>query len=286
MVCCCRRPGLPELPEVETVRRGLERVMRGGTIEHVSVRSPGLRWPFPRDFGERLTGARVDRLDRVGKYLLLGLSTGNTLISHLGMSGRFAVHPEPLPEPGGRHDHVIMRMCDGTVIVYSDPRRFGMMDLARTTEVGSHRLLAGLGPEPLGNSFSESSLRERIGAKSTPIKSALLDQRVVAGLGNIDVCEALWCAGISPFLPAHSVAGDRCTDLVGNIRRVLRDAIDAGGSTLRDHRRVDGELGYFQHGFRVYGKEGDPCPREGCSGTIARTVQAGRSTFHCEDCQN
>ena len=277
---------MPELPEVETVRRGLERVMRGRTIEHVSVRSPGLRWPFPKDLSERLTGTRVDRLDRLGKYLLLDLSTGNTLISHLGMSGRFAVHSEPLPELGGRHDHVIMRMCDGTVIVYSDPRRFGMMDLVRTTEVGCHRLLTGLGPEPLGNSFSESSLRERIGAKSTPIKSALLDQRVVAGLGNIYVCEALWCAGISPFLPAHSVAGDRCPDLVGNIRRVLRDAIDAGGSTLRDHRRVDGELGYFQHGFRVYGKEGDPCPRAGCGGTVARTVQAGRSTFHCEGCQN
>ena len=284
---------MPELPEVETVRRGLEQVMLGRTIEHVSVRSPGLRWPFPKELAERLTGARVDRLDRAGKYLLLGLSTGNTLISHLGMSGRFAVHSEPSPEPGGRHggfgsgrhDHVIMRMCDGTGIVYSDPRRFGMMDLARTTEVGSHRLLAVLGPEPLGNSFSESSLRERIGAKSTPIKSALLDQRVVAGLGNIYVCEALWRAGISPFLPSHSVAGGRCPELVGNIRKVLRDAIDAGGSTLRDHRRVDGELGYFQHGFRVYGKEGDPCPRPGCDGTIARTVQAGRSTFHCEGCQ-
>lgn len=285
---------MPELPEVETVRRGLEQVMLGRTIEHVGVRSPGLRWPFPRDFGERLTGARVDCLDRVGKYMLLGLSTGNTLISHLGMSGRFAVHSEQSPEPGGshggfgcgRHDHVVMRMCDGTGIVYNDPRRFGMMDLARTTEVGSHRLLTDLGLEPLGNSFSESSLRERIGAKSTPIKSALLDQRVVAGLGNIYVCEALWCAGISPFLPAHSVAVDRCPDLVGNIRRVLKEAIDAGGSTLRDHRRVDGELGYFQHSFKVYGKEGDPCPRAGCDGTIARTVQAGRSTFHCEGCQN
>ena len=277
---------MPELPEVETVRRGLEHVMLGRTIEHVSVCSPGLRWPFPTDFGERLTGARVDRLDRVGKYLLLDLSTGNTLISHLGMSGRFAVHSGPSPEPGGKHDHVIMRMCDGTGIVYSDPRRFGMMDLARTREVGSHRLLSVLGPEPLGNSFSESSLRERIGTKSTSIKSALLDQRVVAGLGNIYVCEALWCAAISPFLPAHSVAGDRCPELVGHIRTVLKDAIDAGGSTLRDHRRVDGELGYFQHSFRVYGKEGDLCPRAGCDGTIARTVQAGRSTFHCEGCQN
>ena len=285
---------MPELPEVETVRRGLDQVMRGGTIESVEVRSPGLRWPFPEDLAERLTGARVNCLDRTGKYLLFSLSTGSTLISHLGMSGRFAVHSEQLPDPDGpndgygcgRHDHVVIRMCDGTGIVYNDPRRFGMMDLARTTEVGSHRLLAVMGPEPLGNSFSESALRERIGSKSTPIKSALLDQRVVAGLGNIYVCEALWCAGVSPFLPAHSVAGDRCPDLVGCIRKVLKEAIDAGGSTLRDHRRVDGELGYFQHSFKVYGKEGNPCPRGDCDGTVARTVQAGRSTFHCEACQN
>ena len=285
---------MPELPEVETVRRGLERAMRGRTIEHVSVRRPGLRWPFPKNLGKRLTGARVDRLDRIGKYLLLDLSTGSTLISHLGMSGRFAVHSETLPELDGRHDgfgcgrhdHVIIRMCDGTGIVYSDPRRFGMMDLARTAEVGSHRLLSVLGPEPLGNSFSEASLRERIRAKSTPIKSALLDQRIVAGLGNIYVCEALWCAGLSPFLPARSVAGDRCADLVRSIRGVLTEAIDAGGSTLRDYRRVDGELGYFQHSFKVYGREGDPCPRAGCGGTVARAVQAGRSTFHCGGCQN
>ena len=284
---------LPELPEVETVRRGLEQVMRGRIIQNAEIRGSGLRWPFPDNLKEQLTGSRVDNIDRLGKYLLFGLSTGTTLISHLGMSGRFAVHSARSPEPEGqvggigcgKHDHVLIRMCDGTAIIYNDPRRFGMMDLVATAEVGSHRSLAILGPEPLGNAFSESNLQRRLGTKSTPIKSALLDQQVVAGLGNIYVCEALWCSGISPFRPARSVVDDERSVLVSSIRKVLRDAIDAGGSTLRDHRQVGGELGYFQHRFNVYGRKGHPCPREACNGIVSRAVQAGRSTFHCECCQ-
>ena len=284
---------MPELPEVETVRRGLERVMRDRIISHVEVRVPGLRWPFPEHMKEKLTGVRVESIDRLGKYLLLGLSSKYTLIAHLGMSGRFTVFadcPEDFDrmsgEPGSeKHDHVVFLMSDGSGIVYNDPRRFGMMDLVDTTGVRMHRLLAGLGPEPLGNSFSAPVLRKRLMKRSTPIKMALLDQRVVAGLGNIYVCEALWDAGISPCRPASAVVSDRNSLLVESIRKVLRDAIDAGGSTLRDHRGVDGELGYFQHQFSVYGKEGQSCPRNGCDGTISRFVQSGRSTFHCEYCQ-
>ena len=268
-------------------------VMQDRIISHVEVRVPGLRWPFPERMKEKLTGVRVDSIDRLGKYLLLDLSSKDTLIAHLGMSGRFTVfagRPDDCDrvsgEPGSeKHDHVVFQMNSGSGIVYNDPRRFGMMDLVETSGVRLHRLLAGLGPEPLGNSFSEPVLRKRLKERSTPIKMALLDQKVVAGLGNIYVCEALWNAGISPCRPARAVVSDRKSSLVESIRKVLRDAIDAGGSTLRNHRGIDGELGYFQHQFRVYGKEGQSCPRNGCNGTISRIVQSGRSTYHCEYCQ-
>ena len=284
---------MPELPEVETVRKGLEQAMLGHSVEEISVRVPALRWPLPERMKECLRGKRVDALRRLGKYLLLDLSGGITLIAHLGMSGRFAVYPESSRREGehsetiggGKHDHVVIRMSDGTMIVYSDPRRFGMMDLVGTEEASSHRLLAGLGPEPLRNEFSDAYLRMRLAAKSAPIKSALLDQSNVAGLGNIYVCEVLWEAGVSPFKKASSAAADNSTAIVRSIRSVLDDAIAAGGSTLRDHRQVGGELGYFQHRFKAYGREGAACLRASCGGLIQRSVQSGRSTFHCLECQ-
>ncbi len=282
---------MPELPEVETVRRGLAPAMEGRVIERAEVRRDGLRFPFPERMAERLTGARVTGLRRRSKYILADLSTGETLLIHLGMSGRVLVsggmlgafhHPHPAPE---RHDHVVLDMEGGTRVTFNDARRFGAMDLVATGSAEDHRLLRGIGPEPLGNAFDETYLTARLAGRNTPVKAALLDQRLVAGLGNIYVCEVLHRAGIDPRRKAGRIAAARAAALVPIIREVLAEAIEAGGSSLRDYRQTDGELGYFQHAFRVYGREGAPCPTPGCTGTIARIVQSGRSTFFCPSCQ-
>jgi formamidopyrimidine-DNA glycosylase len=282
---------LPELPEVETIRRGLEPVLAGRVIARAEVRRPDLRWPFPPRMAERLTGARVTGLRRRSKYLLVGLDRGETLIAHLGMSGRLLVsgavlggffHGHPAPQ---KHDHVMLDIEGGARVTFNDARRFGAIDLWPTETLGSHRLLAGLGPEPLGNGFDGPGLAARLAGRATSVKAVLGDQRVVAGLGNIYVCEALWRARISPLRLARDVSAAEAETLVAAVRAVLEEAIAAGGSSLRDYRQADGELGYFQHAFAVYGREGEPCPRPGCPGAIARTVQAGRSSFHCPVCQ-
>ena len=282
---------MPELPEVETVRRGLVPVMEGRVIAAADVRRPDLRWPFPDHMAERLTGARIERLRRRSKYLLADLDTGETLIIHLGMSGRILIsgdqvgafhHTHPAPE---KHDHVVFDIEGGVRVTFNDARRFGAMDLTQTDAVEAHWLLATLGPEPLGNQFDEEYLVARFLGRMTPVKAALLDQRVVAGLGNIYVCEALHRAGISPKRKAGRISEPRVRTLVPAIREVLSDAIEAGGSSLRDYRQADGELGYFQHSFRVYGREGEPCTSPGGSGTVVRIVQSGRSTFYCPACQ-
>jgi len=287
---------MPELPEVETVRRGLAPVLEGSVIAQAVQRRADLRWPLPPRFAERLTGRRVERLDRRSKYILAALDGGETWLVHLGMSGRILIAPpEAAPamagaflhtvaEPGP-HDHVALTMADGTRITYTDARRFGAMDLWPTARIAEHRLLARLGPEPLSNAFSGPVLAAALAGRRTPVKAALLDQRVVAGLGNIYVCEALHRAGIHPGRIAGTISARRIEGLAGAIRETLAEAIAAGGSSLRDYRRADGDLGYFQHAFRVYGREGAPCPRGGCRGRIARIVQSGRSSFHCTRCQ-
>lgn len=282
---------MPELPEVETVRRGLAPVMEGRRILSVDLRRPDLRWPFPERMAERLGGARVDVLARRSKYLLGGLDTGETLLVHLGMSGRMQVDHRPTaefhrdPAPLLRHDHVVLEMEGGARITFNDPRRFGAMDLVDSARLDDHWLLAKLGPEPLGNGFDENYLVAALRGRRMPVKAALLDQRIVAGLGNIYVCEALHRARISPRRLAGRISAARAGELVSTIRATLSDAIAAGGSSLRDYRQADGAMGYFQHTFRVYDREGAPCPTEDCTGTIARIVQSGRSTFHCSRCQ-
>lgn len=282
---------MPELPEVETVRRGLQPVMEGRRIVSADVRRDGLRWPFPDRMAQRLAGVRVLRLRRRSKYILGDLDSGETLLIHLGMSGRVLIsgavvgqfhreHAAP-----GRHDHVAIDMEDGARITFNDARRFGAMDLLETARAEQHPLLSRLGPEPLGNGFDETYLAEVLRAKRTSVKAALLDQRIVAGLGNIYACEILFRAGIAPTRRTDRISTTRIAGIVGHTRDVLREAIDSGGSSLRDHRQVDGDLGYFQHAFRVYGREGEPCVREGCGATIRRIVQSGRSTFHCPNCQ-
>ncbi len=282
---------MPELPEVETVRRGLAPSMEGARIALAQVNRPDLRWPFPPRMAERLKGQQVERLRRRSKYILADLSSGESLLIHLGMSGRMTVSGDPLGQfvhthpAHEKHDHVVLDMDNGARITFNDPRRFGAMDLLPTDTAQSHPLLATLGPEPLGNSFSETYLVEALKGKNTPIKSALLDQRIVAGLGNIYVCEALHRARIAPTRKAGRIAQARVGSLVPIIRDVLNEAIAAGGSSLKDFRQASGELGYFQHGFHAYDREGAPCPTPGCSGTIRRIVQAGRSTFYCPQCQ-
>jgi len=290
---------LPELPEVETIRRGLIPVMEGRVITRAEVRRPDLRWPFPEGMAARLTGQRVERLRRRSKYLLADLGSGETLIVHLGMSGRMVVsfpvggapqreapgvfhHAHAAPE---KHDHVILHMEGGLRVTFNDARRFGAMDLVATEQSEAHWLLAGLGPEPMGNEFSEGYLRDRLSGRNTPIKSALLDQRLVAGLGNIYVCEALFRSRISPVRKAARIGSERVAGLVPVIRQVLSEAIEAGGSSLRDYRQAGGELGYFQHAFRVYGREGAPCVTPDCGGVIRRLVQSGRSSYYCPRCQ-
>ena len=282
---------MPELPEVETVRCGLDPVMTGQVIATAQVNRPDLRWPLPPRMAERLTGQRVDRLRRRSKYILADLSSGETLLIHLGMSGRMLVsgvplshmhHDHPAPQ---KHDHVVLTMENGARITFNDARRFGAMDLIATQTAGEHPLLAGLGPEPFGNGFDESYLSARLKGRMTPVKSALLDQRMVAGLGNIYACETLFRARIHPARLAGNLSPDQAAGLVPVIRQVLAEAIAAGGSSLRDFRRSDGELGYFQHRFQVYDRKGAPCLTTGCAGEIGRIVQSGRSSFFCPLCQ-
>ncbi|MEE9328823.1 MAG: bifunctional DNA-formamidopyrimidine glycosylase/DNA-(apurinic or apyrimidinic site) lyase [Parvularculaceae bacterium] len=279
---------MPELPEVETVRRGLAPVMEGATIVDVDQRRPDLRFAFPQKFTQRLKGWRVASLDRRAKYLLAHITSGETLIIHLGMSGRVTVDPKATDDqPQSKtHDHVVFDV-DGPQgrarVTYNDPRRFGFMDLVATDELENCSHFAKMGPEPLGNQFSSEALSEALRGKNTPIKQALLDQRVVAGLGNIYVCEALHRAGISPKRQAKSVIGKRAERLAPVIRDVLGEAIEAGGSSLKDFAATDGELGYFQHRFGVYDREGQSCGI--CQATIKKLVQSGRSTFYCGTCQ-
>jgi formamidopyrimidine-DNA glycosylase len=292
---------MPELPEVETVRRGLEPVMQGARFAAVEARRHDLRWPLPRDFVARLEGQTVTGLGRRAKYLLADLSSGEVLLMHLGMSGSFRV-----AQAGGArtprndhragtahmtHDHVVFHMSNGARIAFNDPRRFGSMKLVPRAKLAEEPLLRALGPEPLGNAFDAAMLARACAGKKTSLKAALSDQRVVAGLGNIYVCEALFRARLSPKRRAATIAtragapNERAHALVAGIRDVLNDAIAAGGSSLRDHKRTDGELGLFQHHFAVYDRAGERCPRRGCGGTIKRIVQGGRSTFYCPVCQ-
>ena len=292
---------MPELPEVETVRRGLEPAMAGQRIEHVEQRRPDLRFPFPENFVGRLQGRTVTVLGRRAKYLVLSLDSEDVLVMHLGMSGRFTVALDGAASRPGEfvhatgtdpaHDHVVIRLGNGATVTYNDPRRFGYMDLVSSGDLETCRHFAGLGVEPLGNAFTAAHLAHRAAGRTTDLKAFLLDQRNVAGLGNIYVCEALHRAGLSPRRAAACLArangkpSARAERLVPIIRDVLDEAIAAGGSTLRDYAHADGSLGYFQHNFRAYGREGEPCTTVGCGGTVQRIVQAGRSTFFCPSCQ-
>lgn len=291
---------MPELPEVETVRRGLMPVLQGAVIESAEARRPDLRWPLPENFAERLAGRRVEAIGRRAKYLLADLDGGEVMILHLGMSGSIRVEGEKALRPGafhypraaaGPHDHVVLHLAGGTTVTFNDPRRFGAILIVPYDRLESHPLLAGLGPEPLGNAFHADYLASVFARRNTSLKAALLDQKLVAGLGNIYVCEALFRAGLSPRRLAHTIVTkdgkptQRVERLVTAIRDVLREAIQAGGSSLRDHKQVSGELGYFQHTFRVYDREGEPCRTRHCKGIVQRIVQGGRSTFYCPVCQ-
>jgi len=293
---------MPELPEVETVRRGLAPVVEGRRIERVQMSEKRLRLPWPEGFAQQVTGRRVEALKRRAKFLLWRLSGGLWIVSHLGMSGRFTVFPPEGAAKGlgefyfqpasaserGPHDHLVLWLDDGTRVVYADPRRFGFFDL--TEEPALHPMLRALGPEPLSDDFNADHLAAALARRAAPVKTVLLDQHVVAGLGNIYVCEALFLAGLSPRRKARSLAPSgrptpRVERLVAAVKEVLADAIRAGGSTLRDHRLVDGEAGGYQQQFFVYGRAGEPCRREGCTGTVRRIIQSGRSTFFCPACQ-
>lgn len=275
---------MPELPEVETVCRGLSARLVGRRLVRVEQRRPGLRLPFPEDMPARLTGRRVVAIGRRAKYILIHLDDGGVAILHLGMSGRLIIAEAP-GAPPGRHDHVVLTTDDGAVVVFNDARRFGLMTLALEAELAAHPLLVGLGPEPLSPGFMPKALSARLAGRGSPIKAALLDQTVVAGLGNIYVSESLFHAGISPLRPAASVAGAGAGRLVPAIRRVLKAAIAAGGSSLRDYVQTSGELGYFQHRFAVYDRAGQPCPGCCCdvaeTGGIRRLTQANRSSYYC-----
>ena len=271
---------MPELPEVETTMRGVEPYLLRRRIESLMVREPRLRWPIP-DAVQQAVGQPVDRLERRAKYIIATTTKGNLML-HLGMSGSLRVITRD--EEPRKHDHFDI-VTDAAILRFNDPRRFGAMDLAPTPAVEQHKLLAVLGPEPLGNSFDETYLAETLVGRKTPIKSALLDQKVVAGLGNIYVCEVLHRAGISPTRTVARISRARLSSLVPLIRDVLNEAIAAGGSSLRDYRQTDGELGYFQHAFAVYDREGESCQTPDCGGQIMRIVQSGRSSFYCPKCQ-
>ncbi len=295
---------MPELPEVETVRRGLQPFMEGARIARVEQRRPDLRFPFPERFCQRIEGARVDAVSRRAKYLLFHFDNGSSLISHLGMSGSYRIETDedPASTPGQfhqdrskaqKHDHVVFHMemdsGEASRIVYNDPRRFGFMLLSETAALAAHPMLADLGIEPTGNSLDGALLSKMFSGKQAPLKAALLDQKLIAGLGNIYVCEALWRAGLSPRRLAGSIARSdsrtsaRAGRLADAVRSVIADAIEAGGSSLRDYVHTDGSLGYFQHSFATYDQEGKPCAR--CKTEIQRIVQSGRSTFFCPSCQ-
>jgi formamidopyrimidine-DNA glycosylase len=293
---------MPELPEVETVRRGLEPAMEGARFTKVEVHRGDLRWPLPKDFVPRLEGSTVEGIGRRAKYLLADLSSGDVLLMHLGMSGSFHVFDKKNSSPGlgnyyheraqhAAHDHVVFHMSSGAIVTFNDPRRFGSMKIVPRQKLDAEPLLNRLGPEPLGNAFDAAMLARACKGKKTNLKAALLDQRVVAGLGNIYVCEALYRVRLSPKRMASTIASktgapnERAERLVEGIKAVLQDAIKAGGSSLRDHKRTDGELGMFQHHFSVYDREGEKCPTPGCRGKIKRIVQSGRSTFYCPSCQ-
>ncbi len=292
-------PAMPELPEVETVRTGLEPALKGHRLTRVETRRGDLRIPFPAGFVQHLTGRKVTGLRRRAKYILADLDNGTTLVMHLGMSGRMTVYARghaialdgiedesvPSEEGNGPHDHVVFETDAGARIVFTDHRRFGLMTILDTDKLGEDKLFKGLGPEPLDKSFNAEVLAAALKGKKTSIKAALLDQRVVAGIGNIYACEALFRAHLSPRRKASTISGERAKALVAAIKDVLRDAIKAGGSTLRDYKKSDGGMGYFQHRFEVYDREGEPCPAKGCKGTIRRIVQTGRSTFYCPSCQ-
>lgn len=297
---------MPELPEVETVRRGLAPVMEGARIVRVEQRRANLRTPFPQHFVERLEGTTVTALGRRAKYLLADLSSSEVLIAHLGMSGSFRIRggeDEAVPgvfhhgrDKAAAHDHVVFHLegphlPTGATVTYNDPRRFGFMDLVPRADLPAHPSIATLGIEPLGNELDGDLLGRLFAGKATPLKSALLDQKLIAGLGNIYVCEALWRAKLDPrrdagtTVTAKGGASASLVTLAEAIRAVLGEAIEAGGSSLRDHRQANGELGYFQHAFAVYDREGEPCPRPSCDGVVERVVQSGRSTFFCPRCQ-
>jgi formamidopyrimidine-DNA glycosylase len=292
---------MPELPEVETVRRGLQPAMEGATIVKAEARRKDLRFPFQKDFVARLEGQIVTGLGRRAKYLMADLASGDVLLMHLGMSGSFRVLKQDGPQTPGRfhhprgldrtHDHVVFHMSSGAVVIFNDPRRFGYMKVIARNAIEDEPLLQGLGPEPLGNAFDAAMLARSCANKKTSLKAALLDQRVVAGLGNIYVCEALFRALLSPRRLAATLATkkaeptDHARRLVGAIHAVLNQAIKAGGSSLRDHRQTSGELGYFQHSFQVYDREGEKCQTAGCRGIVRRFTQNGRSTFWCPKCQ-
>jgi formamidopyrimidine-DNA glycosylase len=270
---------MPELPEVETVRRGLALKMTGRRIVDALLRRQDLRRPFPPLLARRLTGAAIGKLRRRGKYILIELDDDGTLLLHLGMSGRITASRDETPH--ATHDHVVLTLDDGTIVRFNDARRFGLLDYLRRGEEAAHPLLAGMGPEPLSAEFDGSYLAGKLAGKMTPIKAALLDQKIVAGLGNIYVCEALYRAGLSPRRLAATVSGARAARLAVAIKATLSDAIEAGGSSLRDYVQADGELGYFQHHWAVYGREGEPCPGCTCKEGVRRIVQSGRSTFFC-----
>jgi formamidopyrimidine-DNA glycosylase len=292
---------MPELPEVETVRRGLQPAMEGAKIVKAEVRRKDLRFPFQKDFVRRLEGQTVTGLGRRAKYLMADISSGDVLLMHLGMSGSFRVIKDDnghtpgqfhRPRSEGRaHDHVLFHMSSGATIIFNDPRRFGYMKVIARQAIDDEPLLEGLGPEPLGNEFDADMLARSCANKKTSLKAALLDQRVVAGLGNIYVCEALFRAHLSPRRLAATLATkkgettDHARRLVEAIHAVLNQAIKAGGSSLRDHRQTTGELGYFQHSFQVYDREGEKCQTKGCGGIVRRFNQNGRSTFWCRKCQ-
>jgi len=274
---------MPELPEVETVMRGLRHRLEGRTIVHAVANRPDLRWPLPQGLQARLTGARVAGFRRRGKYILMRLNGGDSVLLHLGMSGRIVLSPLRPNQPTA-HEHLVLETDDGCRLGFVDPRRFGSVDLVPTAQEDAHRLLADLGPEPLDANFTPARLSTVLTGKRTTIKAALLDQKVVAGLGNIYVCEALFRARLSPQRSAHTIPGTRAARLVPAIKDTLTEAVAAGGSSLRDYVQPDGELGYFQHAWKVYGHEGEPCERcpgrPACAG-IRRVVHSGRSTFHC-----
>ncbi|KQV10437.1 5-hydroxymethyluracil DNA glycosylase [Rhizobium sp. Root1203] len=299
---------MPELPEVETVRRGLAPTMEGARIARLELRRKDLRFPFPEAFEAKASGRTIVALGRRAKYLLIDLDDGTTIISHLGMSGSFRIEAGPATDVPGdapgefqyprskdtKHDHAIFHLegpAGPSRVIYNDPRRFGFMDIAERTALDVNPFLFGLGPEPTGNALSAAYLAERFAGKAQPLKSALLDQKNIAGLGNIYVCEALWRSHLRPMRAAATLVtkagrpNRQMELLVASIRDVIADAIRAGGSSLRDHIQTDGSLGYFQHSFSVYDRESLPCRTPACGGTVARIVQAGRSTFYCPACQ-